>query len=110
MSLPEILGLLIIWVGVFFCCVGILGMIRLPDVFSRIHATGKVSALGIVGLLFGAAILVPNLTPKILMFTLFLIITSPVASHAIAVAAYRQNPTIDIKGTRDDLQSHSNQQ
>ncbi len=107
MSLPEIIGISIVWIGVFFCVVGIIGIIRLPDVFSRIHATGKVSALGVVGLLFGAAILVPELTPKILMFTLFLVITSPVASHAIAVAAYKQHPIAVERMKRDDLQSLS---
>ena len=91
MMFTEILGVMALWFGVFFCVVGVVGMIRLPDVYSRIHASGKVSALGSVGLLIGAAFLMPSVAPKLLVFTLFLVITSPVASHAIATAAYRQD-------------------
>ena len=102
MSLTEVLGVFALVFGVFFCVVGIVGMLRLPDVYSRIHASGKVSALGIVGLLVGAAFLMPSVTPRVIVFTLLLVITSPVASHAIATAAYRQRvPRASV--ARDDL-------
>ena len=104
MIFTEILGVMALWFGVFFCVVGVVGMIRLPDVYSRIHASGKVSALGIVGLLVGAAFLMPSVAPKLLVFMLFLVITSPVASHAVATAAYRQGvPRADM--VRDDLKN-----
>lgn len=90
MQFTEILGIIALLLGVFFCVVGIIGMIRLPDVYSRIHASGKVSVLGIVGLLIGVAFLMPSTAPKAIVLTLFLVITSPVASHAIARAAYSQ--------------------
>ena len=109
MAWTEVVGLIALWFGVFFCVVGIVGMLRLPDVFSRIHASGKVSALGIVGLLVGAAFLVPSVTPKVIVFTLFLVITSPVASHAIAIAAYKQGVARN-GAVRDDLHSRLNDQ
>lgn len=88
--------------GAFFACVGIIGMMRLPDVYSRIHASGKVATLGILGLLVGAALLMPELALKSIALALFLVITAPVASHAIAAAAHRQGVP-RVGAVRDDL-------
>lgn len=104
MPITEILGIIALIIGVFFCVVGIIGMLRLPDVYSRIHAVGKVSVLGVVGLLIGAAFLMPSITPKVVVFTLFLVITSPVASHAIANTAHKQGVP-RAHAVRDDLAS-----
>lgn len=102
MSLAEVIANLILLAGAFFSLVGIVGMIRLPDVYSRIHASGKVATLGILGLLAGAALLLPEVALKALALALFLVITSPVASHAIAAAAHRQGvPRVGV--VRDDL-------
>lgn len=104
MTLTEVAGLLALAFGVFFCIAGVVGMLRLPDVYSRIHASGKVSALGIVGLLVSVAFLMPSVIPKVIVFTLFIVVTSPVASHSIASAAYRQRvPRASV--IRDDLKA-----
>ena len=102
MPINEIIGLILIAIGMFFSVVGIVGMVRLPDVYNRIHATGKVSFLGIVGLLAGVAVIMPETTLKGAALALFLIITTPVASHAIAAAAYRQG-VARANCVRDDL-------
>lgn len=104
MSVTEAIGLLFIAMGVFFSVVGIVGNIRLPDVYCRIHASGKVATLGILGLLAGMAFLMPQATPKAIILILFLLISSPVASHAIAAAAYRQGVP-RVNALRDDLAS-----
>jgi multicomponent Na+:H+ antiporter subunit G len=109
MTFLEIIGIVVMWIGVFFCTVGIIGMIRLPDVYSRIHSSGKVSVLGIVGLLIGSAILTPENAPKALALMLFLIGTSPVSSHAIAKAAYLQgNKPLNL--IRNDLEAAKEEQ
>jgi multicomponent Na+:H+ antiporter subunit G len=68
---------------------GVAGLLRFPDVFMRIHAAGKVSALGIYGIGFGAAVLVPDSTFKVIILIVFMFVTQPVASHVVAQAAYR---------------------
>jgi multicomponent Na+:H+ antiporter subunit G len=89
MIIVEIVGLAALVFGLFFSVVGIVGLIRFPDVYCRIHASGKVATLGLVGLLAASAIAMPETALKALALALFVIITSPVASHAIASAAYR---------------------
>lgn len=89
MTIAEIAGLGALAFGLFFSIVGILGLIRFPDVYCRIHASGKVATLGLVGLLAASALALPETALKALALALFVVITSPVASHAIASAAYR---------------------
>lgn len=102
MTINEILAVLALGMGVFFSVVGIIGMIRMPDVYCRVHASGKVSTLGILGFLAGASLLMPEVTLKALALAVFLVITAPVASHVIAAAAHRQGvPRVNV--VRDDL-------
>lgn len=83
------IGLLSLFTGLGFSLIGVLGSIRLPDVFLRLHAASKVSSLGMVGLLLGSALLLPETAPKALALAVFVLVSAPIASHAIARAAYR---------------------
>jgi multicomponent Na+:H+ antiporter subunit G len=85
----EIIGLVILWVGIGFSIVGVLGLVRMPDLYCRLHASGKVSTVGLCGLLLGAAFLMPSAGLKLLALAAFAVLTLPVGTHAIAVAAYR---------------------
>lgn len=98
----EIIGIVILWIGVFFSITGVIGLLRFPDVYTRIHASGKVATLGLVGLLLGAAILMPDLAFRALVLIAFMVLTSPVASHVVASAAHRSRGRLAV-GTRDDL-------
>lgn len=98
----QILGLIALWFGVGFAVIGIVGLLRFPDVYTRIHAAGKVSTMGLVGVLAGVALLMPEATPRAVVLTLFAVVTLPVSSHAIASAAYQRG----VRGknyVRDDL-------
>ncbi len=88
--LLEVLGLLALLFGLFFCAVGVVGVIRLPDALTRLHASGKVAVLGLFGLLLGAALLMPSASLRLLTLALFILLTSPVATHAIAASVYRR--------------------
>ncbi len=85
----EILGLIALWIGVGFCAAGVLGVIRMPDLYCRLHASGKVATVGLCGLLVGAAFLMPSTTLKVIALGIFAVLTLPVSTHAIAAAAYR---------------------
>jgi multicomponent Na+:H+ antiporter subunit G len=85
----EILGLIAVWFGVGFCVVGVIGIVRLPDLYTRLHASGKVSTLGLAGLALGAALIMPSAALKLVALAIFAVLTMPVASHAIAASAHR---------------------
>jgi multicomponent Na+:H+ antiporter subunit G len=98
----EIIGLIVLWGGIGFCAIGVLGVIRMPDLYCRLHASGKVSTVGLCGLLLGAAIIMPSAALKLIALTIFAVLTLPVGTHAIAAAAYRHGVPLE-KSVRDDL-------
>jgi len=93
--LLEILGIGWLTFGLFFCAIGVLGVLRMPDVYTRLHASGKVATLGLFGLLMGAVFLMPSIFLKVLALGLFILLTSPVATHAIAASEYRRKELVD---------------
>lgn len=93
--LLEILGIAALLFGLFFCAVGVLGVIRMPDSLTRLHASGKVATLGLFGLLLGAALLMPAIWLRLLALGLFVLLTSPVATHAIAASVYRRREIVE---------------
>ena len=58
-TILQIIALVLLVLGTFLSLVGVIGFIRLPDVYTRLHATGKVSVFGLVFLLIAASILTP---------------------------------------------------
>lgn len=91
----ELLGVAALLFGLCFCAVGVVGVIRLPDCLTRLHASGKVATLGLFGLLVGAALLMPSTSLRLLALGLFVLLTSPVATHSIAASVYRRREIVD---------------
>lgn len=101
-ALLQIIGLLALLLGTLFSILGILGMIRFPDVYTRLHATGKVSVFGAVLLLIAGIALTPLSLGKGLVLIGLLLLSAPAVTHAIASAAYRTG--IPMKSaSQDDL-------
>lgn len=83
----DVIGLVFVWIGVIFCIIGVLGMWRYPDVFIRLHAAGLVTTVGIGGLLIGGSLIMNSIALKAIILLLFLLVTAPTATHAIAQVA-----------------------
>jgi multicomponent Na+:H+ antiporter subunit G len=85
----ELIAIVAVLIGTAFSVVGVLGFIRMPDVYTRLHATGKVSIFGVVLLLLATVALTPLEFGKGLVLIVLLVIGGPVTSHAIGSAAHR---------------------
>jgi len=85
------IGMVFIGLGIAFDFLGVLGLIRLPDVYNRLQAATKCVTFGSAGLLFGVFILqgFTSFGFKVLLAVAFIFLTSPIAAHAIARAAHR---------------------
>ncbi len=101
-TIGYILAILAVLVGSAFSIIGIIGMVRLPDALTRLHATGKVSTFGVILLLVAAAIVMPGAWGKALVMIALLVIAGPVVSHALGSAAYRLGIPMK-RAVRDDL-------
>ena len=75
--------------GIGFTVVAVVGLFRLPDVYTRAHATSKSETLGALLALGAATVTFGNITTtvKIGVLALFLLVTSPTAAHAIVRSA-----------------------
>ena len=85
----EIASWVLLMAGSGFVLTGGLGLLRLPDFYTRLHASGIVDTLG-AGLIVAGLMLQSGFTQvsaKLLLILVFLVFTSPTASHAVAHAA-----------------------
>ncbi len=98
----ELIAILAVVLGTAFSVIGVLGFIRLPDVYTRLHATGKVSVFGVVLLLLATVVLTPLGFGKGLVLIVLLVIGGPATSHAIGSAAHRIGIPLQ-RAIRDDL-------
>lgn len=107
----TVVGILIVLGGAFAAVAG-LGLIRLPDVLMRMHASTKAGTLGVglivagVSIHFGGALVVA----KAFLIIVFLLLTAPVAAHLIGRAIYRSKTPLS-KDTRmlDDAMKNRDQ-
>ena len=89
--MSDIIGLIFIAGGLAFDIFGCLGLVRLPDVYNRLQASTKCVTFGTCSILFGTFLIVGFTAAgfKALLCMVFLLLTSPVAAHAIARGAHR---------------------
>jgi multicomponent Na+:H+ antiporter subunit G len=77
-------------IGASFMLIAAIGVVRMPDLFTRMYSSSKSTTLGVGCLMLGAAVHFADLavTMRALAVVLFLFVTAPVAAHMIARAAY----------------------
>lgn len=87
---PWIADVLVV-LGVFVMTIGVYGMIRLPDPYTSVHAAGKAVFLGVISLLVASVFTGdPSIIVRVILIAIFLLVTSPVASHVIGKAAFEK--------------------
>ena len=76
--------------GGLFCVIGAVGLIRMPDLYTRMHAASVTDTLGAGLILFGLILQagVTLVTAKLLIIGVLILFTSPTATHALARAAF----------------------
>jgi|GEM_PF-85953 len=94
LAVPLLLG------GLFFLAVGTIGLVRLPDVFTRMHATGKCDTLGAGLTLLALAVVAPApaVALRYLLIVALILVINPTTAHVIGNAAYRYGG-LDVPGT-----------
>ena len=93
MVIREIIAVFFMLAGFFFFLTATLGLLRLPDFYSRMHATGKGDTLAVLFSLIGLAVYEGfSITGvKIVLIAVFMFLAQPTATHAISRAAFRCN-------------------
>lgn len=89
MDIVGVVSAILLLVGSVFALIGSIGIVRMPDVFTRLHAAGITDTLGAAGVLLGLALKAgfSLLLVKLLLMLAFLLLLNPTACHALARAA-----------------------
>lgn len=89
-DIQSTLTIIFVVVGIFFLFIGSLGIVRLPDFYSRTHATSKSDTLGlmliITGLIIFEGLHINSL--KLFLILVFILLANPIGAHALAKAAF----------------------
>ncbi len=108
--MQQIIGYIFIILGLGFDIFGCIGLLRLPDVYNRLQATTKCVTLGTCSILLGAFILKGFGTTglKAILAAIFLLLTSPVAAHALARGAHKSGVKLWHKSVVDKYEQDGN--
>ena len=79
-----IFGYIFIFLGVLLLLLSSIGLLRMPDTISRIHAGTKASTLGTIMVVIGVIFLEPTLWLKLTLIALFILLTNPLSSSILA--------------------------
>ena len=91
-SVADVVAVACLLLGAFLCLTAGLGLLRFPDVLSRMHAGTKPQVLGVLLVMVGGAIRLHGLaaTWMLLLVAAFQLLTAPVSAHMISRVAYRR--------------------
>lgn len=104
--LIEIVISIFLILGALLNVLGTFGILRLPDVYGRMHAATKSSTLGVICIMLAAFIFFiseGHVVLKILLTILFIFLTAPVVGLIVSRSAYNTNVKLWEKSVRDDL-------
>lgn len=100
-------------IGLFFSFSGAVGILRMPDLYSRIQCSSKTVTMGALPAL--AALVVgegidSNYASRALLVAVLLLVVNPAASHALARAAYKSGVKMWPGAVRDEVVEHKEQE
>lgn len=96
MSVLEIISAVFLLGGAIFCVIGGIGVVRLPDFYTRCHGAGVTDTAGAAGILVGLMFIAqPLVIVKLVTILVFLWLTSAASSHALGKAAFASGLRVD---------------
>ena len=96
-------------IGLIFALAGTLGVLKMPDAFSRMQASTCIATLGVIGVMIGALIYAIGVmhsagtAVKIAVIGLLILVTNPIGSHVLAKGAYKGGIRPEQKMETDEL-------
>ena len=97
----QIIGYIVMGMGVAFLFLGALGVFRFPDVYNRLQAGTKCTTLGAFLSIIGTGIIEPAWFLKCLIIAISVLFTNPISAHALARASYKSGVKLWDKSVVD---------
>jgi multicomponent Na+:H+ antiporter subunit G len=102
LTLPYLADALVI-LGLWVMTVGVYGVIRMPDTYTRLHAASKAVFLGVISLCVSSAVTGdPDIIYRAILIAAFLLVTTPISALVIARAAFLRGERMETPGALDE--------
>lgn len=103
MSTREIIFDFMLLVSCAVMTLGIIGILRMPDVYTKLHGASKSVFLGVVLLCISSSVIAtPEMNMRLVLIAVLVVITTPVASHVIGRAAFLMHEQMETPGAVDE--------
>ena len=104
-------GCVLLLLGAVFSLIAAIGVVRLPDLFTRMHAASKAGPVGSGLVLIAVAVVSGDVgvALRAIVGFVFLLLTTPVAAHLLARASYRTTDQLRMNMVVDELKSKTGQ-
>lgn len=103
MTTREIFFDVMLLVSCAIMTLGIIGIIRMPDVYTKLHGASKSVFLGVVMLCISASVIAtPQMNMRLILIAVLVVLTTPFASHSIGRAAYVMHEEMETPGAVDE--------
>ena len=89
------LGYIFIFVGVIAFLISAIGLVRMPDIYTRMHAGTKATTMGMILVILGAICIEPSWAWKLILLAIFILLTNPLSSSVIARASHSDGATLE---------------
>ena len=101
----DIVGAVFLLLGAMLCFAAAVGLVRFPDVLTRMHAATKPQTLGLLFVIVGVAFSLQSLKPlgMLVLVAILQLLTAPVSAHMVARTAYRTGQVREDLLVSDDL-------
>jgi len=91
----EMIGYLFILLGVMAFLVSAIGLVRMPDLYTRMHVGTKTTTIATILVVIGASFVEPTWAWKLILLAVFILLTNPLSSSVIARATHKDGLTLD---------------
>jgi len=107
--MTDIIANIFIIIGITFDLFGCIGLVRMPDIYNRLQTSTKCVTLGTCGILLGVLVKfgLSAAGVKSLLCIIFILLTSPVAAHALARGAHKSGVKLWDKSVCDKYKDNS---
>ncbi|MBN2830129.1 MAG: Na+/H+ antiporter subunit G [Candidatus Cloacimonetes bacterium] len=106
----QLIGSIITLLGSIFIFLGAFGVLRMPDVYNRMQAGTKATTLGSMLTLLGVGLAMPDWLGRCIILILFILLTNPISSHALARAAHNTGVKLTDRSIRDNLKEDNEEE
>jgi multicomponent Na+:H+ antiporter subunit G len=89
------LGYIFIFLGTIAFLISAVGLIRMPDIYTRMHVGTKSTTMGTLLVILGTVCIEPSWAWKLILLAIFILLTNPLSSSVIARAVHKDGTTLD---------------